>query len=444
MNSEFWERWDMLPRGARVLCAVSGGADSMCLLHLLKEKEAELGIEVFAAHFEHGLRGEEALRDLRFVAEQCERLGVPCVTEHGDTRALAAAEGLGLEEAARKLRYAFLDRAADALGCSRIATAHSADDNAETLLLNLIRGSGARGLAGIPPRRGRIVRPLLETSRAEIEAYLAARALPHVEDSSNESDEFRRNRLRHGVLPLLRELNPALHESVARAAALLRQDADCLDALAEAWVRSHFDGESLDAAALLAEHPAIASRALRRLCPKSLSAAQTEAALRFAAGTERGYLDLPGLRLRREQGRLYVTESERISFPPRAVKVGESTDFPELGLRVRAEKCPAGAEIHSQFKTYRLGCEKIKGDIVCTGRRSGDRMHPAGRGVGKSLKALFTEAGMTRAQREAALVFRDGAGILAVHPLAQDERSLPGPGEAVLLLRIETMTGEQA
>lgn len=449
MNSEFWDRWEMMPRGTKILCAVSGGADSMCLLHLLRSLENERGISVVAAHFEHGLRGEESLRDMAFVETWCRAQGIPCVSEHGDTRAWAAEQRLGLEEAARALRYAFLERTAERLGCSRIATAHTADDNAETLLMNLIRGSGGRGLAGIPPRRGRIVRPLLETNRTEVEAYLAANGVPHVEDGSNESRAFRRNRLRREILPLLREMNPALNETLGRTAELLRRDEAFLDGLAASWLEEHFNGESLPLPALRALHPALGGRVVRAICPKSLSAAQTDAVLHFAEGSELGFLDLPGLRLRREQGRLYVSgESGEISFFPRVLIPGGTVELPELGLRVRAEKVSAAApEIHSPFKPFCLSYEKIKGDIVVTARRPGDRMRPLGRGVSKSLKSLFLEAGMSQSERNRALVFRDEGGILAVSPLALDERAAAAEGETALRLTVESMekkTGEKA
>ena len=441
MNSEFWDRWEMLPGGAHVLCAVSGGADSMCLLHLLKSLEDERNIRVTAAHFEHGLRGEESLRDMAFVEDWCRAQGIPCVTGRGDTRAYAAEHHLGLEEAARELRYAFLERTAEALGCDRVATAHTADDNAETLLMNLIRGCGGRGLTGIPPRRGSVVRPLLETERAEIEAYLAAHGVPHVEDGSNDSPAFRRNRIRREVLPLLREMNPALSGAFGRTAALLRRDEDYLCGLAAEWLEQNYDGESLPLSALRALHPALASRALRALCPESLSAAQTEAVLRFAEGTELGWLDLPGLRLRREQGRLFFGgDSAEETFAPRTLVQGGTTELPELGLRVRAEKNTAPAtEIHSPFKPFCLSYEKIKGDIVVTARRPGDRMRPLGRGLSKSLKSLFLEAGMSRRERNRALVFRDEGGILAVWPLALDERAAAAEGEPALRLTVESM-----
>ena len=169
--------WSLLPPGSRVLCALSGGADSVCLLHLLTKAARERELTVFAAHCEHGLRGEESLRDMDFVRALCDSLSVPLTVKRVDVPAYAAANGLGTEEAARQLRYAFLEESADALGCDRIATAHNAGDRSETMLMNLCRGSGAAGLRGIPRQRGRIVRPLLDAERREILAYLAENGL---------------------------------------------------------------------------------------------------------------------------------------------------------------------------------------------------------------------------------------------------------------------------
>lgn len=438
MNTELWQRYDMLPRGAAVLCAVSGGADSLCLLHLLWSRREELGLRVCAAHFEHGLRGEASLADCAFVESFCREREIPFLCEHGDTAAFAARERLGLEDAARRLRYDFLERAADALGCDRIATAHTADDNAETLLLNLTRGCGAKGLGGIPPRRGRIVRPLLGATRTEIERYDRQNGLTPREDETNGEDAFRRNRLRHAVTPVLRELNPAFPEAAARTAALLREDEDCLAGMAEDFLGHAYDGQSLPCAALAALHPAVASRALRALCPQSLERRHVDAALRFARGTGLGYLDLPGLRLRREQGRLFFASDEASPLPEREIRPGTVTELPEAGLRVRAEEgvC-TGEEIHNTFKTFCLKYEKIRGTVVCSSRRPGDRLAPAGRGVTKSLKSLFVEAGLTQSERERAVVFRDGEGVLAVYGLAAAERCAPRAGDRVLRLTIE-------
>ena len=446
MSTELRADRSLLPAGSGVLCAVSGGADSMCLLHWLWSRRDELGLRVCAAHYEHGLRGAEALRDCAFVEDWCRNQGIPFVAEHGDVRAYAAEKGLGLEAAARELRYDFLERAADGFGCELIATAHNADDNAETLLLHLCRGSGAAGLSGIPPRRGRIVRPLLACTRAQIEAYLDEHGVEHVEDGSNGSEDFARNRLRLRVTPVLRELNPAFAAAAGRTAELLRADDECLCALADGFIAKEYRDDSLPLAALSELHPAVARRVLRSLCPESLSREHVEAALAFAEGTERGFLDLPGLRLRREQGRLFFDgEGPEPEFPTRELLPDTATELPELGLRLRCGRDVFRAgEIHSEFKTYFFKCEKIRGGLLCSPRRPGDRMRPAGRKLSKSLKSLFLEAGLTQRERGRALVIRDEEGVLAVWGLAQDERGLPEDGDAVLRLDIERTEDERA
>ena len=431
--------WGLLPPGARVLCAVSGGADSMALLHLLWSQRAEKELEIFAAHYEHGLRGEESLRDAAFVEDWCRAHELPCAVGHGDAAAYAVKEGLSVEDAARRLRYAFLEATAQELGCTRIATAHNAEDNAETLLLHLCRGSGTAGLAGIPPQRGKLVRPLLKCSRAEILAYLEENALPHVEDSSNEGDDYARNLLRHQVTPVLRQLNPAFTAAAGRTAELLRQDEDCLKRQAEAFIREQFDGESLPIAALAELHPALSSRVLRSLCGAGLEQKHVDAALALCEGSERALLDLPGQRLLRERGRLYVRPQGEICLPERELRAGESLTIPEAGLRLTLEPCEADGEIYDLLKTYCFKSASICGKMFCTGWKPGDRLRIAGRGCSKSLRVLFREAGLSRARQNATPVIRDEAGILAVHGLALAERALARPGEAALRLRAESL-----
>lgn len=421
-----------LPDSGPVLCAVSGGADSMCLLHLLHSR----GIEVIAAHYEHGIRGEESRRDACFVEDWCRERGIRCLVEHGDVPAWAAERGLGLEEAARELRYEFLERSAGAMGCEYIATAHNADDNVETIIFNLARGSGTLGLRGIPPRRGRLIRPLLSWSRAEIESYLEENGLPHVEDSSNGSDDYSRNLIRHRVSPVLREINPAVDRAVARTARLLREDEECLSALAEDFIARHYDGESLPALELAAQPAAVAGRVIRRLCPKGLELEHVDAAMKLLEGSGLKYLDLPGLRLRREQGRLYFREYEKLSLPERRLIPGCWVQVPELGLELLADFTGKNGEINGLFKTYRLKCENIDSGIFCGGRKNGDSLRPLGRGCTKSLKSLFGEAGYTQAERDRALVLRDEKGIMAVLGLCIAERCAAGAEEPAVTIKI--------
>ena len=421
-----------LPASGRVLCAVSGGADSMCLLHKLWSQ----GTDVCAAHFEHGIRGGESLRDAEFVENWCREHEIRCVVGHGDVPAFAAGHAMGIEEAARQLRYEFLERTADELDCDYIATAHNADDNAETMIFNLCRGTGSAGLRGIPGQRGRILRPLLGLSRREIEEYLEKNAVPHVEDGTNSRDEYSRNLIRHKVVPVLREINPELSKAAARTAELLAQDEDCLSAMADDFIKAYFDGESLPCRELLMLHGAVSSRVIRKLAERSLSMEQTRQVLELAGKDGLAWTDIPGQRLRVEQGRLWFSKEERVHIPERELCIGGKVEIPEAGLAFSAEIMDYGGEINDLFKTYYLKYENINGSVVLTGRRSGDTVRPQGRGCTKSLKKLFLEKGFTQRQRDTAVVLRDSEGILAVYGLAADERCTPDIGDRVLKITV--------
>ena len=296
----------VLPRaGQRVLCAVSGGLDSMCLLHMLEAWCEERGGQVVAAHFNHRLR-TRADRDEEFVRETCESWGIPLTVGRGDVGEHARREGLSTEEAARNLRYAFLRRAAAEAGCKRVYTAHHADDNAETILLNLIRGTGLAGLTGMDWERDGLCRPLLGVTREELEAYAAEWKIPHIEDATNADPEAAaRNLLRLQVMPLLKELNPRAVEHICGTARRLRgvdrsleQDA----AARTAHVEVQEGRVTLSMESLAAAPAAVRPRMLLRLFDllgvgrKDVGAAHLEALMDLARRTawgKEGRLSLP-------------------------------------------------------------------------------------------------------------------------------------------------------
>ena len=220
----FMRNKHMTDRGDGVLAAVSGGADSVCLLLLLNGMAAELGIRVFAFHMNHGIRGEEADRDEQFVGELCKQLEIPLTVAHEKVETYAEEHGLSGEEAGRILRYRHLEETAERYQCTKIAVAHHEDDDAETVLLNLFRGSGLAGLSGIRPVRGKIIRPLLCVSRKEIEEYLKEQGFSWCEDSTNRENDYTRNKIRNELLPWVREnINSRAAEHILAASELAAQ-----------------------------------------------------------------------------------------------------------------------------------------------------------------------------------------------------------------------------
>ncbi|MFQ3536829.1 MAG: tRNA lysidine(34) synthetase TilS [Aggregatilineales bacterium] len=296
----------------RVVVAVSGGADSLALLHILKVLQGELGITLQAATLDHGLRGGQGAADAAFVAQIAAGWGIPCTAGRADVPDLAARWRLGMEAAARRARYAFLSACAAQIGAQCIATAHQRDDQAETILLHLIRGSGLAGLRGILPcsqRDGlRVVRPLLTIGRDELEAYVRGLGIAARQDASNYDTQYARNKVRHAILPLLREINPAVAAALARTAQTLRDDYAALMATLPPYVPPSIRRE--DFLRLLPAQQRLWLRAavLHLAADHDLSFERVEAALRFvrrlrtAGGVQLG----GGLWLRANQARLRV------------------------------------------------------------------------------------------------------------------------------------------
>ena len=313
------ERHALCPPGSHVLVAISGGSDSVALLFLLRDL-AENGRFTIAglAHLNHGLRAT-ADRDEQFCRDLADRLHLRIAVKNEDVRAFARGRNLSVEDAARRIRYDFLEQAADAFGADRIAVGHTQDDQAETFLLKLIRGAGLTGLAAIRPRRGQIIRPLLDTPRGDLRKYLSDIGQQWIDDETNDDLANPRNRIRHRVLP---ELDCAAGAStrpvIARAAGLAREDTEWLDELAERryeqLAQPSENGVTIEAAALAAEPPPVR----RRILLKALRVAaggrevgldHVDAAAAALAGSAGG-TDFPGGRAELRRGKLVLIQQK--------------------------------------------------------------------------------------------------------------------------------------
>ena len=438
--------YDMLSGAHTVVCALSGGADSVCLADVLLSLAPELGFRLECAHFNHMLRGAESDRDERFVRDWCAGRGLTLHIGRGDAAAAAARLHAGIEEAARDLRYSFLEGLGD--NGVRIATAHQADDQAETMLLNLLRGSGLKGLCGIPPVRGRVIRPLLSVTRADILDYLRVRGLSYVEDSTNAEPLCARNRIRSEVLPVLRELNPSFSAACVRASRLLREDESCLTSLAEREVTLE-DGACVFSAPELTQLPAaLASRAVRQACESfgvKLQEKHVAGVLTLAAAADpHGRLDLPkGLSARRHRERLEIRRTAAgnapVPFSPVELEFGKWTRLNEPDVDVFWGPEPETAKIHGKFTTFFFKKSQICGRILVRPRMAGDHLRMAGR-CGKSLKKWMTELKIPPESRYSVPVFSDEKGVLAVLGIGQDVRAAASPQTADAVLVISERT----
>ena len=417
---KFAREQNLMAPGDTVICAVSGGADSVAMLFALYLLREKLGITLEAAHFNHNLRGEESLRDETFVRELCARYEIPLHVASGEIHPGKK----GLEAAARDARYAFLESLP-----GKIATAHTADDNAETILMHLVRGTGLKGLGGIAPQRGKLIRPMLGITRREVEDFLAEWHLPHVEDSTNETDAFLRNRLRHHVMPLLAAENPRIAENLSQMALRLREDEACLSQLS--------GYETLPEVETLRTLPsAVRSRMLERFLkengvrePEDVHIAQAEA-LVFSESPSASAAFPGGVTLSRQYGHLTANPTGE-AFTPVTLTCPGSAEA--AGIRITCE--PAG-EL-AQSENLLTVCPS--GKISIRPRQTGDKIRLSG--GSKSLKKLFIDRKIPAADRGRIPVVCDETGILGVYSIGVNlERAaqiLPA-----VTIRFERIQGE--
>lgn len=390
----FIRQQDMVQPGDRVVCALSGGADSVALLwglYLLREK---LQITLEAAHFNHNLRAEESDADEQFVKELCARYDIPLHVGRG---AVTSGEK-GLEAAARDARYDFLQSLP-----GKIATAHTADDNAETVLMHMIRGTGLKGLGGITPVRDRLIRPMLTVTRQDVEAFLEEYYIPHIHDSSNDTDAFLRNRVRHHVMPLLQKENPKFSLTASAMALRLREDEALLQALTDS-------AKTTDVAALRKLQPGLRARVLATLLEEfgiKEPTAEHVGLLEDVVFSEKPSASAAfpgGITLGRNYGKLEkVTAAEEFCLPlPRPGVI----TLPQ-GIRVTCQTGKCAEQSTTAF------CVVADGALEIRSRREGDTMRlPGGT---KSLKKLFIDRKIPAALRNTIPVVADSRGVLGVY-----------------------------
>ena len=415
----FVGKYRMIAPGDTVICAVSGGADSVALLFALYLLRQKLGINLEAAHFNHHLRGEESDRDETFVRQLCGRYEIPLHVGSG----VVTAGKKGLEAAARDARYAFLETLS-----GKIATAHTADDNAETVLMHMVRGTGLNGLGAISPVRGKVIRPMLTVTREQVLAFLEEYHLQYVQDSSNDTDGFLRNRLRHHVMPILKQENPRLSENLSAMALRLRQD--------EALLHPELDlSQGLDVAQIRQLPEALRNRGLGdflKHCgvkePDAAHIAQAEA-LVMSDNPSASARFPGGITIGRRYEKLIRVEAS-VKLECHRLPCPGVVELREQGLRV---VCTPVNECVNTTDTFTVSTDQ---QLVLRGRLPGDTITlPGGT---KSLKKLFIDRKIPAACRDSIPVVADDTGVLGVYGIGVNVQRT-AQGSSGIQIRFEAL-----
>ena len=453
-------RYSMIKPNDSVCVAVSGGCDSVALLGALLELKDSLHISLCAVHVNHNLRGAESDRDEAYVRKLCGELGVELEVFSVDVRAECEKSGDSVELAARRLRYECFEKiagaespsaaeksaarestacnsAADTGARALIATAHTMSDSTETVLLNLTRGSGVRGLCGIPPVRGNLIRPLIGCTRADTERYCAEHGLTYVTDSTNFVDDCSRNFVRLNVVPLLRQLNPALDDAVARMSADLSDIDSMLTRMAEDALERSFDGEVYLTDGLLMNEYPVLTRALRLLAERKTGIApdslHTEQLCLKVASCGRVQLS-GGWFAECGRGIRFVKAADCAEKPSfeHAFEAGE-IDTPEFLLKIFTSTDSNSQSVNNFSISHTLDCDKISGKAVIRTRREGDFLRLKGRPL-KPLRKLMNELHIPSEKRDLYPIIADESGVICAVGIGVDERVSADNGSKNLII----------
>lgn len=423
----------MVRSGERVLLALSGGGDSVCLAQILSDLSGEMGYSLFALHVHHGIRGASADADEAFCEAFCRERGIPFRSEHVDVPGEAARCGTGIEETARTLRYRALEAEAERIGAQRIAAAHHLDDQAETVLLQLVRGSGLSGLAAMRPVTGRIIRPLLAVQKEEILSFLREAGLAWREDETNEDLSLARNRMRRAVMPELKAVNAQAARHLAQAAETAAEAADWLAQEAEAFLAR--EGVPVPVSALREAPAALRREVLRRMAPehgKDLARAHILAAEKLLDQPVGRRIDLPG-------GAVFVREYETL----RCCR-GTDPDTVPAGRIVWERRPYHGEKFPEKRYTKWMDYDRIGADIAVRTRRRGDWFLLAD-GSRKSVSRYMIDEKIPARDRDRILLVTAGSHVLWIvgHRMCDGVKIGPDTRE-ILVCRLREAEDEQS
>lgn len=412
------KKYNLLTGVSSLAVGVSGGADSMCLLEILSKLKDEYGIILKAVHLNHNIRGQEALRDQRVVEEFCQKLGIECLSYSVDIPALAKEMGIGEEECGRIKRYECFNDA----GCDAVATAHTLSDSIETMMFNLIRGTGLKGLCGIPAKRDNIIRPLIECTRSEIESYCKDDKIDYVTDSTNLTDDYTRNFIRHNIVSKFSEVNEGFESAIGSAMETLRLENDAMERAKDSLIFECKRENGYDRQAFINTDSAIRRRAVADILSSHMN-----------KDVEKRHIDLADEAIIKGEGKieiskdLYVVVSDNLISVESLKTVAKEWECECINNMFST---PVGAfyiqEISSAvYNKNTVDADKIKGSLHMSSRKDGDRFYSKSRNNTKTLKKLFNEMKIPAESRNNIAILRDDENLIWIDGIGTDGKYIP-------------------
>ncbi|OIO28654.1 MAG: tRNA lysidine(34) synthetase TilS [Nitrospirae bacterium CG_4_10_14_3_um_filter_44_29] len=449
------KKHSMLSEKDSVLIGLSGGPDSVCLLHALNNLKDEYNLALHAIYIDHGLRPDEIPAEIEFCRKLCETLGVPFITKSIDVKSYAGEYGLNKQEAARELRYKVFEDVALEIGSNRIALAHNADDQTETFFMRILRGAGQKGLSGIPPVRGKIIRPLIEIERRYIEEFLDGISQSFIVDSSNLKKDYFRNWLRLAVMPDFKKQSPALVNTISRVCEIIREEDNYLELIVTKTLMKLISKKTDKLIEIfLVPLENMDKVILRRVLRRAIDAVKGLRGIGFVhiedvielvkKGDSGNRIYLPkGVRVIKGYATLILTSEEPSKLGTYSLNVPEELALKESGVLIKSSFADS-AEISCDGKSkVIIDAERIKLPLVVRARKAGDFFYPAGFGKKKKLQDYFVDEKIPRDERDSIPIVLSGDDVIWISGYRADERfKVTGETKKILMLELKPLVGK--
>jgi len=430
------EKYNMLSHGDHVLVGLSGGPDSVCLLHLLNHLKGHYKLKISAAYIDHKLRPDEVPAEIEFCKRLCENLDIPFYTQAVDVKEIAKRERINIQEAARNLRYAALDQISINIKAHKIAVAHNADDQAETVIMRLLRGAGPAGLSGIPPVRKKIIRPLIEIEREEIEEFLKEKNISYITDSSNKSPKYLRNKIRQELMPVIKSISPQGIKIISKTAEIMREENDFINvSVTKALMRLMSRRTDRKVELFCNPMEVLNIVVLRRALRVAIDSVKDLKGIEFdhidqiiqliKKGKAGDRIYLPkGIRAIKGYSTVIITCEPPGKLSTYTIEKPQSINIVEASLTLSLNEMNRDevTDFGDGKKIIYVDADKVKFPLIVRSRKEGDYFYPFGLGKRKKLQDFFVDEKVPRDERDLIPIIESNGEIICIAGYRLDDR----------------------